>query len=939
MADSEEDEFESGRLFELYTRYVTEPESKRDVYGYTILVVGYILGMTGMAVYLVGPTGGELDATTFLAREIAFATAGVGLVSTLLGIVLMLPVQRRGIILGGIGTVTALTAAGWFIIAYPSNWGFGTPDYSSAIITMYTIGVAFVAGVVVMVPVITGERSYFAAAREVLGQEHPDIMMGKTQRGGLFTVFRRGADWTWWLIDQSAMAASTDNFLSRLETEDRIEQIKEKVEEAALLEITHAAFRLYQTEEDRWRWLLLQENGNVVADSGDEYPSRQAAEDSVNDLKDYGTDANVIAIEEAAYETYPDNNHWRWRLIDDARQPLVNSPEHYASRSTARGGAERFTHHSADAPVFTLDSYGIELFQKNDQWAWRLLNTEFDTVILSTRKFGSKRYAEEAVYDMLSRLNEAEVINTNRPSYDVFEQTEDEWSWRLVTSEGRIKAVDDGDVKHDSEQAVSDVQAFKSAAPDADIIEMRDQDFELYEADGNWHWRLVDGDRNTRAHSIDPYESQSRAADAIEHLRLHAPDADLIEFEKAAFQIYESDEGQWRWRLIDEDGNVLADSSEGEYDSKDGATSAMSTLQEYAPDAEQLEIETAAFELFEEEGEWGWRLVDDIGETIARGTRRYSTREEAEDDMDALRDEVSDLEARVMDAGAFQIYQDSDDNWWWRFIQPDGSILCHNPDGFGTRHEAEDAINDLLEESVSAEIATVGRLAILVDDVGDQWSWEVVDFERETIADSQRNYDSISTCQTAVSELQSAVDSITVFEIRESAFVITEDADWRWHLIDEHHDTIAEGPISHDTRDQAEDAINEVQELAPDAPFIEYDIAAFEIIPSDDEWQWQLIDDERDVIAASAETYSTRNSVERIIETIKEELPDASILEIDRTAFEFHEDEDGWRWRLIDETGNELAESLAVYDTRAEAREAMTTVQEYGPDAWVEAVD
>ena len=938
MANSEDDEFESGRLFELYTRYVTEPESKRDVYGYTILVIGYLLGLAGMVIFLVGPTSGELDPVTVLVREISFATAGVGLVSTLLGIVLMLPVRNRGVIIGGLGTIVSLTAAGWFVIAYPGNWAFGEPDYSSAIITMYTIGVASVAGVVVMVPVVTGERSYFAAAREALGQEHADIMLGKTKRGALFTIFQRGADWTWWLIDQSAMAASTNTFLSRLETEDSVKRIKEKVEQAALLEITHAAFRLYQTEEDRWRWLLMQENGNVVADSGDEFPSRQAAESSANDLKDYGTDAEVIAIEEAAFETFPDNSHWRWRLMDDARGTLVSSPERYSDRSAARSGAESFVEFAPDATIITLESFGIELYQENDSWQWRVISEEFDYFGHGSRQYNSKGQVEEAVYDVIEGLESAETINGNQPSYDVFQGSDDSWGWRLVTPESRILAVEN-EVEADSEAAIRAVQQFKSAAPAADVIEIRNQDFELYEANGEWHWRLVDGDRNVRAHSIDPYESQSRAADAIEHLRLHAPDADLIEFEKAAFQIYESDEGQWRWRLIDEDGNVLADSSEGEYESKDGATAAMSTLQEYAPDAEQLEIETAAFELFEEDGEWGWRLVDDIGETIARGTRRYSTREEAEDDMEALRDEVSDLEARVMDDGAFQIYQDSDDNWWWRFIVPDGTILCHNPTGYGTKHEAEEAINDLLEESVTADVARVGRLAILLDEMGSQWSWEMVDQNRDRVARSRENYGSFSECQSAVSELQAAVESIIAFEIRKSAFIVTNEDGWLWKLVDEEHEALAEAPQQYQSTALAEDAVNEIKELAGDASFIEFDVAAFEVVRSDNNWQWQLIDDDREVVAASTETYSSRMEVEEAIETVKDELPEASILEIERTAFEFHEDEDGWRWRIIDETGNELAESLAVYESRTDAREAVTTVQEYGPDAWMEVND
>ena len=938
MAEDDDTEFESGRLFELYTRYVTEPESKRDVYGYTILLIGYLLGMAGMVVYLVGPSGGELDPLTILVREISFPAAGLGLVITMFGIVLMLPVKRKGIAVGVLGTLMGIGAAGWFVVAYPQNWSIGTPDYSPQIITLYTAGIALVAGVVVMVPIVTGERSYFAAATEVLGQDYQDIMIGEADHGELFAIFKRGSDWTWRLIDQAAIAASTEDFLSKLETEDRVDRVKDRIEGAALIEITHAAFRLYKTAEDRWRWLLMQEDGNVVADSGDEYPSREAAEGSVNDLKEYGPQASIFGIDEAAIESYPDNGQWRWRLIDDQRQTIAEGPDRYSSRDAAHDAADSFVGQAVEAPMLTVGAYGIELFERNEEWHWQLLDSELTPLAGGNDIHGTKGRAEDAVYDHLERLGMADYLNGEQPSYDVVQPMADRWQWQLITQEGRTVAMGP-DMVSSANSATEEARSFKANAPDAETVEIRDQDFELYQAGGAWHWRLVDGDRNVRAHSTDDYNSQSEAADAIEHLRLHAPDADLIEFEKAAFQIYESDEGQWRWRLIDEDYNLLADSSEGEYDSRDGATSAMSTLKEYAPDADQLEIETAAFELFEEAGQWGWRLVDDIGETIARGERRYPSREEAQEDMDALRDEVSDVEARVMDHGTFQVYHDSSDTWWWRFLLPSGDIIAESPDGFGTRHEAEDAIESIIENHVTAEITTVGRLAILLDRRGEAWSWELVNHDREPIAESTQTFDSQAAARSAIGAIQAAVNDITVFEIRDVAFMVMDGEGWRWALIDDDHATIANTPETYDTTDAAEAAVGEVQELAGEAAYIDYDQAAFELIEGDDGWQWRLIDEDRAVIAASTETYPSRTAVESTIEAIRDELPEASILEFERAAFEFHEDEAGWRWRLIDETGNELAESLEAYESRTDARESLTTIKEYAPDAWTSIAD
>lgn len=99
-------------------------------------------------------------------------------------------------------------------------------------------------------------------------------------------------------------------------------------------------------------------------------------------------------------------------------------------------------------------------------------------------------------------------------------------------------------------------------------------------------------------------------------------------------------------------------------------------------------------------------------------------------------------------------------------------------------------------------------------------------------------------------------------------------------------------------------------------------------------WRWRLIDEDGNVLADSAEAVDTREDAEREVAAIKDELDEASILEIETAAFELHEADGVWRWRLIDETGNVLAESLTAYPSRREARDGMNRIQEHGPDAW-----
>jgi hypothetical protein len=44
-------------------------------------------------------------------------------------------------------------------------------------------------------------------------------------------------------------------------------------------------------------------------------------------------------------------------------------------------------------------------------------------------------------------------------------------------------------------------------------------------------------------------------------------------------------------------------------------------------------------------------------------------------------------------------------------------------------------------------------------------------------------------------------------------------------------------------------------------------------------------------------------------------------------------------WRLVDEHGNELGESVDTFESRAAAQEELSTVKEFGPEAWVSVAE
>ncbi|MFB6140708.1 MAG: DUF1508 domain-containing protein [Halosimplex sp.] len=926
-----------GRLFELYTRYVSEPESRTDVYGYALLVTGYLLAIGGMSVYLVGPTGTDVPwATVFVFRKIAVLLAAPGLLFSLLGIVSLLPVTNRSLYAAVAGALVGLGAVGLFGYHYPQHWHQGTPSYSGAIIALYTAGVAVVAGVVIMVPVVTGERSYFSETTEGHEYEHPDIAIGKADRGGLFAVFKQDTEWSWRFIDQSALAGSTSTFLSRLEAEERVESVRSLVADAGLLEIKHAAFRLYESGDGDWQWHLLRDDGSAVADGGRQFDARDDAEASINTIKDYGPDAPVIVRDEAAFDFERVGSGWGWRLVDGDRTPLAESVEHYGERADTKADLDAFRERTRDATDLVVESYGVELREDDGEWHWRLRDNAHRRLATSTEGHETKGVAEERVYDLLERLEDASVLVDGTPTYDVY-RTGSDWAWRLV--DGSERAVARGvETAAEAETVAAAARELRAHAGGADVVEIDDLEFETYRDGDGWHWRLVDPERAVHAESTETYDSEAAASAVVERVRREAPEADLIEFDTAAFQVYEAEGGAWRWRLIDEDGNVMADSGQGEYDSKDDAMSAMVTLQENAPNAEHLEIEHAAFELFQDDAGWGWRLVDDIGDTIADGSTRHDTEAGARQAMDSLVASVEDVDARRMDDGIFQVYADGDDEWWWRFVRPDGDVVAESPASFGTRHEVEDAVEDLTAFAGDANVATLDRLAVRLDP--DDWHWELVDERREAVAVGQATYESREAVTDAVADLQRSADDAVVYELRDSAFdCYRTDDGWTWRLIDADHEPLARAATTYDSLAAVESAVERVGELAPDGAVVDYDDVAFELTENADGWTWRLVDEDSRVLGTAPDTFDSQDGAERDLESAREAFTDASVLEIDSAAFEFHQDDDGWRWRLVDDHGDELAESIQTFESRVDAQEDLSTMKTFGPDAWMSTAE
>ena len=57
--------------------------------------------------------------------------------------------------------------------------------------------------------------------------------------------------------------------------------------------MSNATFELYEDRADKWRWRLVHDNGNIIADSGQGYSSKRSAIQGIESVKANAPDAPV----------------------------------------------------------------------------------------------------------------------------------------------------------------------------------------------------------------------------------------------------------------------------------------------------------------------------------------------------------------------------------------------------------------------------------------------------------------------------------------------------------------------------------------------------------------------------------------------------------------------------------------------------------------------
>lgn len=153
MPDEEATEGDEGAvpdnvLYELYEKYIGDPEEETDVYlGFGLFFTG--VGMGVLSLLLFGVSFGLLEYGTdpyWLWSEFAYATGMLALPAIITGIVVLLPVEERAVYAAATGAAINLVAVLWFATAYPSSWNNYGTGTTLGVVSLYALGLLLVVG-------------------------------------------------------------------------------------------------------------------------------------------------------------------------------------------------------------------------------------------------------------------------------------------------------------------------------------------------------------------------------------------------------------------------------------------------------------------------------------------------------------------------------------------------------------------------------------------------------------------------------------------------------------------------------------------------------------------------------------------------------------------------------------------------------------------------
>jgi uncharacterized protein YegP (UPF0339 family) len=317
--------------------------------------------------------------------------------------------------------------------------------------------------------------------------------------------------------------------------------------------------------------------------------------------------------------------------------------------------------------------------------------------------------------------SQIESLRASQAQFELYEDRGGEYRWRLRHRNTNIIATGGEGYtrKHNAQKGLQSVRRNALGAavvhqdhePEIDDAEDLDEEpfvpeeaeesqaeFELYEdSAGEYRWRLRHRNGNIVADGGEGYTRKAGAQNGIRSVKNNVVAADYLRFDPASFEVYRDAAGEWRWRLVHRNGNILGDSGEG-YTRRRDARRAIEAVRERATDEE-------AVETYEDNaGEYRWRLVANNGEQIADSGEGYASQSNVEDAVERLAEYAPEADALDLGMAGFEVFEDVGGEWRWRLRHRNGNIIADSGEGYTERGDAHEAIERVKRHAPAAEV-------------------------------------------------------------------------------------------------------------------------------------------------------------------------------------------------------------------------------------------
>lgn len=500
-------------LADWYQERIGTPLTGGEVLGYWLFALGIILSVLGLVQFFFSPANS-------VARQLGYLMGGLGLVFLIVGPTIRLPLTTRATTISYAGAALCLLAMAWFVAAYPANWN--GPTGNVGVVSLYVAGLAFTALGAVVAPILTGplgtleettatadaattERDVLAADLAAQTTDLTDALAdqdataaelavarqtiaGHEESMAAFELFEDNAgQWRWRLRHRNSniIADSGEGYASRQKATQGLQSVKANALGAAvtieeveaddvdeppevLVAESQGTFEYYEDNGGDYRWRLRHDNGTILADSGEGYASSSNVRRAMETVRRVADAAVALDIDPVGFELYADDaGNYRWRLLHRNGNILADSGEGYASRSNARRAVETVRKVAADQENFDLYEDAA------DETRWRLVAGNGETVADSGEGYASRSNAEDAVERVTFYAADADALDVGAAVFELFEDSGEEWRWRLRARNGETVA-DSGQGYSRRAEARAAVDRVKRHAAGADDVAVED---------------------------------------------------------------------------------------------------------------------------------------------------------------------------------------------------------------------------------------------------------------------------------------------------------------------------------------------------------------------------------------------------------------------------------------------------------------------------------